>query len=302
MSEEEAVTADEVCASCGTAAVDDVTLKKCACDLVKYCSVACQKNHRPQHKKLCKKRLAELRDDKLFIQPDEGFMGECPICCLPLPIDPSKSTFMNCCSKSICNGCCYANTEREYEMGLHPRCSYCREPAPKSHEEANKRVMKRIMENNDPVAMRTMGKNYYHDEGDYETALKYFTKAAKLGDIEAHYTLSCMYREGKGVDKDEKKRVYHLEEAAIGGHASARYNLGNYEWNNGAIERAKKHWIIAANLGLYESLQPLKDLYAEGHASKEDYADALRAYHAAASETKSAEREKAEEAIKNGDW
>jgi hypothetical protein len=55
MSEEEAVTADEVCASCGIAAVDDVTLKKCACDLVKYCSVACQKNHRPQHKKLCKK-------------------------------------------------------------------------------------------------------------------------------------------------------------------------------------------------------------------------------------------------------
>ena len=32
------------CASCGKAAVDDVKLKKCACDLVKYCSVDCQKN------------------------------------------------------------------------------------------------------------------------------------------------------------------------------------------------------------------------------------------------------------------
>jgi hypothetical protein len=42
--------ADEVCASCGTAAVDDVTLKKCACNLVKYCSVDCQKNHRSRHK------------------------------------------------------------------------------------------------------------------------------------------------------------------------------------------------------------------------------------------------------------
>jgi hypothetical protein len=33
-------TADEVCANCGKAAVDDVKLKKCGgCELVKYCSV-----------------------------------------------------------------------------------------------------------------------------------------------------------------------------------------------------------------------------------------------------------------------
>jgi hypothetical protein len=30
------VEADEVCGSCGKAAVDDVKLKKCACNLVKY--------------------------------------------------------------------------------------------------------------------------------------------------------------------------------------------------------------------------------------------------------------------------
>ena len=33
--------ADEACANCGKAAVDDVKLKKCACKLVKYCSVEC---------------------------------------------------------------------------------------------------------------------------------------------------------------------------------------------------------------------------------------------------------------------
>jgi hypothetical protein len=75
--------ADEVCASCGIAQVDDTKLKKCACNLVKYCGVECQTNHRLQHKKACKKRLAELRDDKLFTQPDESHWGECPICCLP---------------------------------------------------------------------------------------------------------------------------------------------------------------------------------------------------------------------------
>jgi hypothetical protein len=47
----ETATADTMmrCASCGKAEVDEVKLKKCACDLVKYCSVVCQKNHRPQH-------------------------------------------------------------------------------------------------------------------------------------------------------------------------------------------------------------------------------------------------------------
>jgi len=43
------------CASCGKTGADDVKLKICtACKLVKYCSVECQKNHRPQHKKACK--------------------------------------------------------------------------------------------------------------------------------------------------------------------------------------------------------------------------------------------------------
>jgi len=63
--------ADEVCASCGITGGNDVKLLLCtACKLVKYCSVDCQKNHRPQHKKACKKRAAEIRDARLFTQPD----------------------------------------------------------------------------------------------------------------------------------------------------------------------------------------------------------------------------------------
>ena len=78
-----------------------------------------------------------------------------------------------------------------------------------------------------------------------------------------------------------KKQVYHAEEAAIGGHTEARFNLGCYEFQNGSFNRARKHWIIAANLGYHDSLKCLKILYAKGHASKEDYASALRAYQAA---------------------
>ena len=112
------------CASCGIAEVDDVKLKKCACKLVQYCSVECQKEHRPQHRRACKKRVTELRDEVLFKQPEIriSFFGDCPICYLPLPIDAEKSTFivMECCSKMICLGCWYANKMREEEEELDP--------------------------------------------------------------------------------------------------------------------------------------------------------------------------------------
>ena len=115
-------------------------------------------------------------------------------------------------------------------------------------------------------------------EGDHEEAFEYFTKAAALGDADAHYSLSCMYHEGEGVEKDNEKEMYHLEEAAIRGHVFARHYLGCEEAENGRFERAKKHFIIAANLGYHNSLSSVKRLYADGHASKEDYAGALRAY------------------------
>jgi tetratricopeptide (TPR) repeat protein len=282
------------CASCSRAEVDDVKLKKCngGCGLVKYCSDVCRINHREQHEEECKERAAELRDRDLFTQPDESHLGECPICCLPLPIN-GGNVFMPCCSKRICKGCHYTNSKREFEAGLEQRCAFCREPVSKSDEEAEKHCMKRIKENNDPAAMNQMG-NKHLIEGDHETSLEYLTKAAKLGDVEAHYNLSCFYRTGEGVEKDAEKEVYHLEEAAIGGHHKARHNLGCGEWNNERFERAKKHFIIAANLGYEKSLQALRQLYADGHATKEDYAGALRAYQTAVDETKSAERKVAE--------
>ena len=50
-------------------------------------------------------------------------------------------------------------------------------------------------------------------EGDYDGAFEYHTKAAGLGDADAHYQLSVSYRDGNGVEKDKKKELHHLEEA-----------------------------------------------------------------------------------------
>ena len=100
--------------------------------------------------------------------------------------------------------------------------------------------------------------------------------------------------EGEVVERDEKKGLYYLEEAAIAGHPSARYNLAGYEWDNERYDRAVKHFIIAANLGHDGSIQMLKECYKHGFVSKEDFAAALRAHQAAVDATKSPQRDAAE--------
>jgi TPR repeat protein len=283
---------DVVCASCGKAEVDNVKLKNCAaCKLVKYCSVDCQKNHRPQHKKACKKRAAENRDVQLFTQPDESCYGECPICCLPLPIDLSKCGIYACCGQRICNGCAHANILREREQGLQHKCLYCREPVPDTEEDNQSYIMERAKAN-DPIALSKMG-DKCDQEGDYEEAFKYYTKAAALGNADAHYNLSVMFR-GEGVEKDKKKEMHHLEEASIGGHPIARYNLGLHEWRDGRLERAVKHFIIAAKLGMDGALDAVTKRFERGFVSKDDYEAALRGHQAALDATKSQQRDAAE--------
>ena len=292
--------AADVCASCGIAEIDEIKLNTCtACTSVLYCSDECQKNHRPQHKRACNKRMTELRDKLLFKQPESSSWGDCPICCLPLPIDPKKSTLMGCCSKLICQGCDYANQIRQCGLLIpqEPSCAFCREPLPKTDEEANAMTMKRV-EKNDPVAMRYLG-GMRRKEGDYKSAFEYYTKAAELGDVIAHYNLSVMYRLGQGVEMDEKKQVYHLEKAAIGGHAEARHNLGCHEGNNGRMERAVKHFIIAANMGHEGSMKALWKCYAKGFVKNEVLTATLHTHQAAVDATKSAQREEAEEFLKS---
>ena len=294
----------QCCASCGKAGSDDIKLRSCtACYLVKYCSVICQKDHRSQHKKECKKRAAELHDEILFKQPESSCFGDCPICCLPLPIDLSidakKAIFMTCCSKRVCAGCCYATLQREEEERLQHKCPFCRWAMPigaTKEREINERLMKRI-EVNDPIAMCSMGKEKCFG-GDYQAAFEYWTKAAALGNVEAHYQLSMLYYKGKGVEKNEKRELHHAEQAAIGGHPDARHNLGCLERDNGRMDRAAKHLIIASKLGNDRSLERVKDLYKDGFVSKDDFTAALRGYQTAIIAMKSPQRDEAAEFAK----
>ncbi len=215
---------------------------------------------------------------------------------LALPIDVKKSRFYFCCSNLICNGCLYANIKsNKHDRDKAGSCPFCREPASSGNEESNKRKMKRIKAN-DPVALRQLGMEH-HQKGDYGGAFEYLTKSAELGNIDAHYNIGVMYHKGKGMEKDMKKAVYHWEKAAIGGHPQARHNLAVIEEANGNIERAVKHYIIAANLGYEDSMKELWGHYSLGNITKEDLDTTLRAHQAAVDATKSEQREIGEAAL-----
>eukprot|EP00984_Skeletonema_dohrnii_P032870 scaffold27815_cov78-Skeletonema_dohrnii-CCMP3373.AAC.1 len=299
MSEDNAaVDTSLCCSSCGITAVDEVKLKECAeCDLVRYCSDECLKEHKLQHKEACEKRAAELRDELLFKQPESSHLGDCPICMIPLPLYETKSTINQCCSKTMCTGCNYANQMREIEGSLQQRCPFCRKPMPSNAEECDKQRMKRI-QINDPVAICREGFTQY-DKGDYLSAFEYYTRAAGLGDVDAHYRLGRLYHFGHGVEKDIEKEMYHLEQATIGGHPTARHNIGAHEWTNGKMKRAVKHMIIAATQGNDSSIKALMEMFKGGFVDKDDLAATLRAHQAAVNATKSPQREAAEEYYRN---
>ncbi len=283
------------CASCGTSEGDDIQLRTCtACKSVRYCGVTCQRNHRPAHKKACKKRAAELRDEILFRQPESSHMGDCPICSLPLPLDEDKCSFHDCCSKTVCKGCMVANAKRELERRLKHSCPFCRADL---GGDQMQNMLKRAQAN-DPSALCHMG-GERQEEGKYAEAIDYYSKAAELGDANAHYNLSLMYKDGEGVEKDEKKFLYHAEEAAIGGHPAARYQLAIHEAEKGRNDRAVKHLVIAANLGYDHSMHALKTAYKNGDMSKEDFGAALRAHHAAVGAMKSPQRDEAAIILQN---
>ena len=152
-------------------------------------------------------------------------------------------------------------------------------------------MMKRVKAG-DSAAMVNMGLRLC-EEGDHERAFEYLTKAAELGDMKAHNQLGVMYDRGEGVEMDEGKAVYYWEKAAIIGDPDARHNLGYIEERNGRMDRAVKHFIIAANLGLKGSMKVLWQYYKKGHISKKDLDATLRTHQAAVDAMKSPQREAA---------
>ena len=90
-----------------------------------------------------------------------------------------------------------------------------------------------------------------------------------------------------------KKAEHYWELAAMSGGVQARHNLGCREGNVRNMDRALKHFMIAAKEGDSKSVEYIKLLFSKGHATKDDYTKALRSYQAYLDEVKSDQRDKA---------
>ena len=131
---------------------------------------------------------------------------------------------------------------------------------------------------------------------DYLKALELWHRAGELGYAIGYHNIGIAYRNGRGVGIDMKKARHYWELAAMGGISEARHSLGLLEEDAGNMDRATKHLLIAARNGYSKSVSLVKQLYLDGHARKDDYTMALRAYQSYLAESKSSQRDEAEAA------
>ncbi|KAL7543726.1 hypothetical protein ACHAXR_013008 [Thalassiosira sp. AJA248-18] len=276
-----------MCAACGKGGDG---LKACTtCKLVKYCNVTCQKVHRPNHKKECRKRAAEIFDESLFETPPPN--EDCPICFLRLPLNPSDAQYRVCCGKILCFACVHADAIAR--QSAEQICPFCRTPGATSHDEEIARIKGRI-EVGDAVAMYLLGCGYQNGKGvrqDSNKALELWRRAAKRGSAESHCNIGHGYFHGIGVEKDAKKAKSHWELAAMGGDVAARYTLGVAEGSTGNINRAMKHFMISAELGCDDSLKEIQNGFLEGHVTKDEFEKAMYAHKKSTDEMQSDQRD-----------
>ena len=229
-------------------------------------------------------------DEKLFKKPPPA--EDCPICMLPIPSLVTGRKYRSCCGKRICSGCIHAVQIRDGGVGL---CPFCRAPTPTPKEMIEQ--YKKRAELGDADAICNLGCDYF--DGDYGMpqnhvkALELYHRAAELGHTESYHNIGFAYSNGDGVGRDEKKVVHYFELAAMGGHVTSRHNLGISEGRAGNMERALKHFMIAAGCGYTASLENVKQLFMDGYATKDYYAKVLRVYQASLVEVKSAQRDQA---------
>eukprot|EP00984_Skeletonema_dohrnii_P027156 scaffold16617_cov136-Skeletonema_dohrnii-CCMP3373.AAC.1 len=136
---------------------------------------------------------------------------------------------------------------------------------------------------------------------DSKMAHQLWKEAVELGGSkDAHYNLSqsySKYHRERGVEKDDKKELYHLEEAAMLGDAAARCELGTYEGDRGNWDRAKKHWMLSAAAGCEGCMERIKRGKKKGVVSNDEYKKTLRAHRKSLNLTRSAQRDAARESL-----
>lgn len=201
-----------------------------------------------------------------------------------------------CCLKDICIGCCTKT------LG---KCPFCKEDTRK-YSLSNTLLLhlRNIEENSSDDNERIIARNMLassYDIGrwgnpqDSKLAHEMWTQSLDIGPSkDAHYNLSQSYgkyHKKRGVQKDEKKEIYHMEEAAMLGDAAARCQLGKYEVERGNYDRAKRHLILSAAAGCESCMEKLRLGNKQGVVSNKEYKKTLCKHIESLKLTRSAERD-----------
>lgn len=103
--------------------------------------------------------------------------------------------------------------------------------------------------------MAFLGKIYLEGseyiDADNETALKYFTKAAELGNPVGQSGLGIMYLQGKGVPKDTSKAYNYFTQAAEQGWVDGQLQLGNMYFSKFITNLIYVHRLKSQYLTIY---------------------------------------------------
>jgi len=176
-------------------------------------------------------------------------------------------------------------------------CPFCREPNATSANEHIERT-KKLMDKGNAEAFNMIAMEY--DVGgmglpqDYQKASELYLKAGELGCAPGYFNLGCLYDNGKGVEMDQNKAKYYFELAAMSGDVYARHNLGAMEFRAGKINRAMKHFTLAARSGYNGSLKQVRNGFMMGLVTKDEYENTLRTCHKSNNGIKSDSRDKAD--------
>jgi TPR repeat protein len=199
----------------------------------------------------------------------------------------STEAYFSCCGKKVCQGCVHSF----YTSGNDEKCPFCNsEQGGKTEEERVQEIMKRV-ETNDAGAMHLLAG--YHNQGifgllqDRTKAISLWKQASELGSSRSHFYLGSIYHDGG----DMSKAKFHFEAAAMAGHEVARCNLGVIEGKSGIMERAVKHWMIAASTGSYNAMFLLKTCFEKGLIPRDAIESAFTGYNNFCAELRSEARD-----------
>jgi TPR repeat protein len=150
-------------------------------------------------------------------------------------------------------------------------------------------IIKPLAEQGDANAQGTLGVMYRDGKGvrrDDAEAVKWFRKAAEQGNITAQKGLGYMYDKGELFPQDDVKAAKWWRKAAEQGDANAQFVLGSYYSEGKGVTQddteAVKWWRKAAEQGRADAQMVLGLIYSEGKGVTQDDTEAVKWWRKAA--------------------